>query len=356
MNALLQGVGSARVRPAAPATPPPVSPDVTQPQKPSQRTTATPAAATATREGARPVAGVNPVGGAAGDSTGGKTTGDQATNGNTHMSADSGSEATDRDLLRVLPIDKIRRSAFQPRQHFDKESLQELADSIRAQGLVQPVLVRRFADNYELVAGERRWRAAQLAGLHDIPAIIRELDDQAVAAVALVENIQRKDLNPLEEARALHRLQHEFGMTHDGVAEAVGRSRTAVTNLLRLLELGPEVKLMLERGELDMGHARALLTLGKDAQLELARKVVSQGLSVRATEQLVRDLKDPGPGQQAAEKPDVEDDPDIQMLTRNLSAKLGAAVTIRHNPKGKGKLEISYNSLDELDGILKHIK
>jgi len=256
------------------------------------------------------------------------------------------------DTLQELPIERIRRGTYQPRQHFDQALLQELADSIQSEGLIQPILVRPFADGYELIAGERRWRAAQLAGMQKIPAIVRELDDQSVAAVALIENIQRKDLNPMEEARALQRLQTEFEMTHQAVAESVGRSRAAVSNLIRLLDLHEEVKVMVDRGDLDMGHARALLSAEKHHQIMLAKEIISKGLSVRATEQLVKAGK--SANDSTLEK--VRRDPNIVALEKRLGDTLGAAVSIRHQTTGKGKLEISYNSLDELDGILNHIK
>ncbi len=263
------------------------------------------------------------------------------------VSADAG-----RESLRAIPVEQIRRGTYQPRQHFDQEALQELADSLKAQGMIQPILVRPFAGGYEIVAGERRWRAAQLAGLQSIPAIVRELDDQSVAAVSLIENIQRKDLNPLEEARALQRLQTEFGMTHQAVAEAVGRSRAAVTNLLRLLDLHDEVKVMLDRGDLDMGHARALLGVPPERQVQLAEEIIAKGLSVRATEKLVRDDKQPA-SRPAATKPR---DPDIVSLEKSLGDTLGAKVAIRHQDGGSGKLEINYTSVDELQGILAHIR
>lgn len=257
------------------------------------------------------------------------------------------------DSLQRIAVDRIRRGTYQPRQHFDKDALQELADSLKAQGMIQPILVRPFAGGYEIVAGERRWRAAQLAGLHTIPAIVRELDDKSVAAVSLIENIQRKDLNPLEEAAALQRLQSEFGMTHQAVAEAVGRSRAAVTNLLRLLDLHDEVKVLLSRGELDMGHARALLGVAPARQVQLAAEIVTKGLSVRAVEKLVREDKQP------AARPEVSaagKDADIVALEKRLGDSLGAPVSIRHKAGGGGRVEIRYTSLDELDGILSHIK
>ena len=225
--------------------------------------------------------------------------------------------------------------------------------SIRAQGVVQPIVVRPVGNVYEIIAGERRWRAAQLAGLHEIPAVIRDVDDQAAMAMALIENIQRDDLNPLEEAGALHRLLEEFGLTHQEIAQAVGKSRTTVTNLLRLLELEPEVKTWLDEGKMEMGHARAILGLTGKTQVDAAKEVVRSGLSVRETEKLVRRLQG-----QASKPPKKETpvDPDIRSLERDLSDKLGARVYLQSGNKGKGKLVISYNSLDELEGILAHIK
>ena len=234
-----------------------------------------------------------------------------------------------------------------------QESLQDLADSIAAQGVVQPIVVRTIGENrYEIIAGERRWRAAQMAGLHEIPAVVREVDDRSAIAIALIENIQRENLNPLEEARALARLIDEFELTHEQAAAAVGRSRAAVSNLLRLLDLDDGVKPMLERGELEMGHARALLALSGARQIEAARQVIARGLSVRATEGLVRQLQQK-PAPRAAARPK---DPNVQRLEADLSDKLGASVALRQGKGGKGKLEISYNSLDELDGILEHIQ
>ncbi len=256
--------------------------------------------------------------------------------------------------LRNLPVDVIRKGRYQPRHEIAEEALQELADSIRAQGVVQPVVVRPLPEgggHYELIAGERRWRAAQLAGLHEIPAVVREVPDQAAMAMGLIENIQREELNPIEEAAALHRLIEEFGLTHQETAEAVGRSRAAVSNLLRLLTLEPKVKQMLEAGALEMGHARALLSLDGAAQIKAAEEVAKRGLSVRETEQLVRRLLKP-----AEKKPSPKVDPDIQRFAEELSEKLGAKVQIQHTPKGRGKLIIQYNSVDELDGILDHIK
>ncbi len=254
-----------------------------------------------------------------------------------------------------LPVEQIQRGRYQPRRHFDEDKLRELADSIAAQGMVQPIVVRPVdGGRYEIIAGERRWRAAQLAGLAEVPVVVHEVDDQTAMAMALIENIQRHDLNPLEEASALHRLLNEFGLTHQLVAQAVGKSRTTVTNLLRLLELAPGVKELVEQGELEMGHARALLAL-KDgaAQLQAAREVARKGLSVRETEALVRRLNDPK--KKTAVAP-VAEDPDIRRLLDDLTERLGARVTLKQGKGGKGRLEIAYNSLDELEGILAHIK
>ncbi|MDZ7736684.1 MAG: ParB/RepB/Spo0J family partition protein [Gammaproteobacteria bacterium] len=260
------------------------------------------------------------------------------------------------DALRNLPVDLIQRGRYQPRIEINAERLQELADSIRAQGVVQPIVVRPIeGGRYEIIAGERRWRASQQAGLHDIPAVVRDVPDQAAMCLGLIENIQRENLNPIEEARALERLLQEFEMTHEGVADAVGRSRAAVSNLLRLLELRPEVREMVEKGDLEMGHARALLGLGKDRQLEAARKVVSRGLSVRATEQLVRQGNS-GSGPSAKKTAGKRRDPNITNLEQDLSERLGAAVSIKHEKNGRGALSIRYSSLDELDGIISRIK
>ncbi|TDJ29694.1 MAG: ParB/RepB/Spo0J family partition protein [Gammaproteobacteria bacterium] len=252
--------------------------------------------------------------------------------------------------LRELDIDQIQRGKFQPRQIFDQQSLQELADSIRAQGVIQPVVVRPEGSHFELVAGERRWRAAQMAGLQKIPVVVRDIDDKAAAAIALIENIQREDLNPLEESAAFKRLIDEFDLTHQQVADSVGRSRAAVSNLLRLLDLADPVKDQVNLGLLDMGHARALLALIRHDQIEVANLVVKRGLSVRATEQLVkRTLK----GQSDKESPDS--DPDIRRLETRISEKLGAAVKIKSGKQGSGKLIISFHNSDELDGILEHL-
>ena len=263
-----------------------------------------------------------------------------------------GAAAVDGSLC-TLPVDIIQRGKYQPRMDMHQESLQDLADSIAAQGVVQPIVVRAVGEGrYEIIAGERRWRAAQLAGLHEIPAVVREVEDRAAIAIALIENIQRENLNPLEEARALQRLIEEFELTHEQAAEAVGRSRAAVSNLLRLLVLEDAVKGMVEKGELEMGHARALLALTGTRQVEAARQVLARGLSVRATEGMVKSLLNPPASKPA---PVTHRDPNIQHLESNLADKLGARVQIRSGRGGKGKLEISYNSLDELDGILEHI-
>ncbi len=257
--------------------------------------------------------------------------------------------------LRQLPVDLLQRGRYQPRMDMHQSTLEELAASIRVQGVVQPVVVRPLGDGvrYELIAGERRWRAAQLAGLMEIPAIIKEVPDAAALAISLIENIQRENLNPLEEATALRRLVEEFDLTHEEAAQAVGRSRTAVTNLLRLLALQPEVRSMVENGDLEMGHARALLPLEqRETQIETAHTVAGKGLSVRETEELVRRLQTPSP----EAKPRPTQDPDIRRLQEELSERLGAAVAFHHGAKGKGKLVIQYNSLDELDGILAHIQ
>ena len=262
------------------------------------------------------------------------------------------------DELRRLPLDVLQRGKYQPRTDMHPESLEELAGSIKAQGVVQPIVVRPLAaapgapQRYEIVAGERRWRAAQLAGLQDIPAIVRHIADEAAIAVALIENIQRENLNPLEEARALERLIGEFELTHAQAAEAVGRSRAAVSNLLRLLELPAEVCELIERRQIEMGHARALLGLAQRAeQRQAAAEVVAKGLSVRATEALVRRMLQP----RSAAPPAATADPDVRRLEQQLSEQLGARVAIRPGPAGKGSLVVTYNSLEELDGILAHI-
>jgi ParB family transcriptional regulator, chromosome partitioning protein len=266
--------------------------------------------------------------------------------------------------LAHLPLDVLQRGRYQPRIDMRPETLEELAASIKAQGVVQPIVVRPLAapavgesQRYEIIAGERRWRAAQIAGLARIPAVIRRIPDEAAIAVALIENIQRESLNPLEEARALERLITEFELTHAQAAEAVGRSRAAVSNLLRLLELAPEAGALLERRELEMGHARALLALaGRRQQAEVAVIVARKSLSVRETEALVRRMQQRGKeAETAAADSAGKGDPDVRRLEQELADKLGAKVLIQHSQAGRGKLVVSYNSLDELDGILAHI-
>jgi ParB family chromosome partitioning protein len=264
------------------------------------------------------------------------------------------------DRMANVPVDLLQRGKYQPRIDMRTESLAELADSIKAQGLVQPILVRPLprpspteSQRYEIIAGERRWRAAQMAGLTEIAAVIRDVPDEAAVAMALIENIQREDLNPLEEAKALARLVDEFGLTHQAVAEAVGRSRAAVSNLLRLTELSDEVKELLEARRLEMGHGRALLGLtSKKQQIEVALLVAKRQLSVRDTEALIRRLSNPA----AAKAAPAALDPDIARLERELAEKLGAKVLFQHAASGKGKLVVAYNSLDELEGILTHIQ
>ena len=254
--------------------------------------------------------------------------------------------------LQALPIEYMQRGKYQPRKDINPEKLQELADSIKAQGIIQPIVVRQVAfQKYEIIAGERRWRAAQLAGLSEVPVVIKEIDDRAAMAIALIENIQREDLNPLEEAESLKRLLDEFNLTHQLVAEAIGKSRTTVTNLLRLNELHPEVKKLLLSNQLEMGHARALLSVEGIRQVALATKVVKEGLSVRATERLVKETN----VEPIDRKIKIIDNNTLH-LQDSLTAKLGAKVVIDHKENGSGKLVISYSSLDELDGIIDHFK
>ncbi len=257
--------------------------------------------------------------------------------------------------LQQLRVDRIRPGRYQPRQAMDPERLQELAASIRAQGLIQPIVVRIVAGGgYEIIAGERRWRAAQLAGMNEIPALVREVNDHAVVAMALIENIQREELTPLEEAHALQRLIGEFSYTHQQTADAVGRSRAAVSNLLRLLDLPDEIKQLREKHELEMGHARALLTLPPPLALALARKAAEHGWSVRELEQAARRAQSAPHGK--AKKPGPKRDPNIESLERELAEKLAAKVSIQHGRGGRGRLVIAYHSLDELDGILERIR
>jgi len=256
--------------------------------------------------------------------------------------------------LRHIAIELIQRGTYQPRVHFEKGALQELADSIKAQGVIQPIVVRPISvGKFEIIAGERRWRASQLAGLDEIPAVIKELNDQSAAAISLIENIQREDLNPLEESRALQRLIDEFEMTHQQVAEVVSRSRATVTNLLRLKDLNEDVKHLVDERRIDMGHARALLALTGGDQSALANKVVDQGWSVRETEKQVKKTLNP-PAKVSTGNAGI--DPDIRRLQEQVSECLGAPVQLEHKTNGKGRLVINYSSLDELDGILAKIK
>ena len=263
--------------------------------------------------------------------------------------------------LKQIPLDLLQRGQFQPRVDMRQDTLEDLANSIKAQGVVQPIVARPIgkageSQRYEIVAGERRWRAAQMAGLDDIPTIVREVADDDAIAMALIENIQRENLNPLEEARALDRLIREFDLTHAEAATAVGRSRASVSNLLRLQDLSAKVKPLLEAREIEMGHARALLSIGNAVQqFDLARQVVRNSLSVRETERLVKRMLDGGEDKKPPKKP-ASGNTDIRRLEVEVSEKLGAKVSVRHTQKGSGKLVISHNSLDELDGILKHIR
>ncbi len=259
--------------------------------------------------------------------------------------------------LAHLPIEYMQRGKYQPRRDMHQDALQELADSIKSQGVMQPIVVREIEPTatgdkrYEIIAGERRWRASQLAGLDKVPAVIRDVSDEAAIAMALIENLQREDLNPVEEAFALKRLQDEFELTHQEVADAVGKSRAAVTNTLRLLNLTDEVRTLLEHGDLEMGHARCLLSLPATIQCDVARQIVSRGLSVRQAEALARNaLQDKPPS--AAVQPSA----DIQKLEESLAEHVGVPVNIQHSAKGKGKLVLKYNNLDELDGILTHLR
>jgi ParB family chromosome partitioning protein len=268
-------------------------------------------------------------------------------------------EPVDGDL-KNLPVEHLQRGQYQPRIDMRQDSLEELADSIRAQGVVQPIVARPISkkdgsQRYEIIAGERRWRAAQMAGLAEIPAVIRDVPDEDVIAMALIENIQRENLNPLEEARALDRLIREFDLTHAEAAKAVGRSRASVSNLLRLRDLSEKVRPLLEDRQIEMGHARALLALVNAAeQFDAAQKVIKRGLSVRETERLVKKMLDGGGSKPARKTP--AQNADIRRLEIEVSEKLGARVSVDHTSKGAGKLVINYNSLDELDGILKHIR
>jgi ParB family transcriptional regulator, chromosome partitioning protein len=258
------------------------------------------------------------------------------------------------ERLRELPIESLQPGKYQPRSHMDSERLQELADSIRAQGLIQPIIVRPIArDRYEIIAGERRWRAAQLASLREVPCVVRESDDHAALAMALIENIQREDLNPLEEALALQRLIDEFQLTHQQTAEAVGSSRAAVSNLLRLLELPEPIRKLVEARRIEMGHARALLTLPAPQAEALARQAADEQWSVREIERRVQAFQR---GEATPPAPPKKPDPDIQNLERELGELLSAKVAIQHGRGGRGKLVVQYFSLDELEGILERVR
>lgn len=274
---------------------------------------------------------------------------------NTSLEGSGAQESTERavdGVMKRLPVEFLQRGKYQPRRDMDQVALEELAESIRNQGIMQPIVVRPIGEGrYEIIAGERRWRACQLAGLDKIPAVIRDVPDETAIALALIENIQREDLNPMEEAFALKRLQDEFELTQKEVAEAVGKSRTAVTNILRLLNLSDDVKTMLEHGDLEMGHARCLLSLEPEKQRAIARAIVAKGLSVRQAEALSK---------KAQSNDDVtamveEENRDIADLQEQLGQKVGVPVEIQHSKKGSGKLVLKYNNLDELDGILAHL-
>lgn len=259
-------------------------------------------------------------------------------------------QALDHGQLKQIDVNQLKRGAYQPRRFIDESDLQELAASIKKHGVMQPIVIRPVDDAehpYEIIAGERRWRAARIAGLTEVPAIVRDLTDQVAIALALIENIQRQDLNPIDQALALQRFHEEFGLSHQEIADTVGKARTTVSNLLRLLSLADEIKDFMQQGQLDMGHARAILSLKPKDQLQIAQVVIEKGLSVRQTEQLVRDFNTP-----KQEKLKTPLAADVEQLTQKLSERFSANVKIDYNQQGKGKLVISYNSLDELDGIL----
>ena len=275
-----------------------------------------------------------------------------ATSQSASRSEDGEAVTSQNSELRKLPIEFLQPGKYQPRKDMSPEALEELASSIRSQGVIQPIVVRLVStDKYEIIAGERRWRATQLAQLDVVPCLIKDVPDEAAVAIALIENIQREDLNAMEEAQALDRLMNEFELTHQEVAEAVGKSRTTITNLLRLNNLNDDVKLLVEHGDIEMGHARALLALEGESQSDAAQIVSGKALTVRDTEKLVRKILEP-----AEPKPPKEIDPDVKSLVNKLSDNLGAKVSIDHNAKGKGKLVINFNDLDQLDGILSRIK
>jgi len=270
---------------------------------------------------------------------------------NSSSTQTGGALSPQKDGLRRIPLEKLQRGQYQPRREFDSDALAQLAKSIKAEGIIQPIVVRPVSeDRWEIIAGERRWRASQIAGLADIPALVRDVSDESTIAMALIENIQRQDLNAIEEAQAVKRLQVEFELSQQQMAERLGRSRPAIANLLRLLNLENDVQAYLQKGDLEVGHAKALLALEGGEQLHAAHQVVQRGLTVRQTEQLVKQIQEPQKAPQAPK------DADIQRLEQNLSARLGAAVTISHKATGAGKLTVGYHSLDELDGILARIR
>lgn len=277
-----------------------------------------------------------------------------STQSNHNANTDNALEQADIEAktgLSKLPIEQLVPGKYQPRQDMSPEALDDLASSIRSQGIIQPIVVRPIGENsFEIIAGERRWRAAQLAELDLVPCIIKDVPDEAAVAIALIENIQREDLNAMEEAIALQRLQDEFELTHQEVADAVGKSRTSITNYLRLNKLEPDVKTLMEHGDLEFGHAKVLLGLSGDEQILAARKVVAKELTVRDTEKLVNSITEG-----VKDKEIVDKDPDVKLLEQQLIERLGAKVDISYNRKGKGKLVISYSSLDELDGIITHL-
>ena len=262
--------------------------------------------------------------------------------------------STEQGQLQHIDVNQLQRGVYQPRREFANDQLTELADSIKKHGIMQPIVVRRLGEHaavpFEIIAGERRWRAAQLAGLDHIPALVRDIPDELAIALALIENIQREDLNPMEQAVALQRFHDEFGMSHQEIADTVGKARATVSNLLRLMSLHDDVKTMLDHGDLDMGHARALLALKSQQQLNVAKTIVEKVLSVRQTEQLIRDLLNPP--HTKAKPASATTSADVEQLTRRLSERFGAPVELEHNQKGKGRMVIRYHSLDELDGIL----
>lgn len=273
----------------------------------------------------------------------------------TEEKSEEGSRVSQDGDLRNLPVDLIQRGKYQPRRDMQPDALEELAESIKAQGVMQPIVVRPIsADKFEIIAGERRWRATQLAGLDTIPAVVRQVPDEAAIAMALIENIQREDLNAMEEALALSRLQQEFDLTHQQVADAVGKSRATISNLLRLMSLREDVQRLLEHGDIELGHAKALMGLPAEHQSQAATVVVAKSMSVRQTEAFVRTTLANIESPKAKSKQAV--DPDIKLLEDQLSEKVGVPVTIQHGAKGNGKLVLKYNSLNELDGILHHIK